>query len=624
MEEKPTRHLHNALRSNNAAPATIDKFSIDSTVVMRSQRSDYGTQTNKLSNLRNDNMKSQPLDGQKIFSDEEKNIVYSALRKIFMSDQFASSERLREFLEFIVVETLEGRGDRIKSYTIAVDVFQKSADFDSTHDPVVRITAGRLRQALDRYYLTEEADNDVKIVLQKGKYVPRFVFSKISMQQKNNTRKPRRKYIYISAYAFVFLIACIILYCVPWREFFSVHEVIERLRKNIVIVVEDTKSNAPLSDGLTAQALTNSLFRQLAAHGSVKIVELRDLQNSDDGVSALKHESENLVILRSELHNQNNGFRVDWRLLDYEDRFILWSDSANFVTGVPNLPNEVASKITSSILGVDGAMSLISSQNFNDTTVDASCVLASRRFLFEYDFVLRQKVQNCLESFSKSHPNNADVWSALSIVYLSLVRYNVSVGEDASSYRDLYNDTLSKIQHLGANTYMGELAMFYAATSRKDIESITTLGRRLLVKYKGDPGLKIRVGASLVSTGQFADGVLILKQAIEQLDTNQGLAFLALAFERYFAGDYRAAIELSRRSGHDEYYLTALIQVVASAETNDADALAIAKARLLSLRPEYEKTYYNDLNERFFDVALIKKIGQSLEKAELVSPIAHQ
>jgi hypothetical protein len=47
----------------------------------------------------------------------------------------------------VVEETLAGRGDSIKAYTIAIDCFDQEPDFDPQTDPYVRILARRLRRA---------------------------------------------------------------------------------------------------------------------------------------------------------------------------------------------------------------------------------------------------------------------------------------------------------------------------------------------------------------------------------------------------------------------------------------------------------------------------------------------
>jgi hypothetical protein len=81
---------------------------------------------------------------------------------------------LSSFLRYVVNETLEGRADRIKERTVAVNALERGNDYDSRHDPVVRIVAGKLRQALTRYYAEEGSDSPVRISIPKGQYWPVF------------------------------------------------------------------------------------------------------------------------------------------------------------------------------------------------------------------------------------------------------------------------------------------------------------------------------------------------------------------------------------------------------------------------------------------------------------------
>lgn len=96
------------------------------------------------------------------------------LRRILNSPHFDTSDRNRRFLEYVVEETLAGRHDRIKAYTIATMVFGRDDSFDPTLDPVVRMEARRLRRSLERFYLVEGEVGEVRIELPKGGYVPKF------------------------------------------------------------------------------------------------------------------------------------------------------------------------------------------------------------------------------------------------------------------------------------------------------------------------------------------------------------------------------------------------------------------------------------------------------------------
>lgn len=101
--------------------------------------------------------------------------VRSVLENILASPQFASSPQVSASLRYVVEETLEGRSDRIKAYSIAIDVLNKTEEFDPSANPIVRVLAGRLRESLAGYY---ESDNGLKqpivVTVPKGSYVPVF------------------------------------------------------------------------------------------------------------------------------------------------------------------------------------------------------------------------------------------------------------------------------------------------------------------------------------------------------------------------------------------------------------------------------------------------------------------
>jgi hypothetical protein len=96
------------------------------------------------------------------------------LGRIVHSAAFRNALRLVHFISFVVETTLAGHGRRIKAYTIAVEALGREPSFDPQADPIVRVEAGRLRQALARYYAGEGHDDPLVIELPRGTYVPVF------------------------------------------------------------------------------------------------------------------------------------------------------------------------------------------------------------------------------------------------------------------------------------------------------------------------------------------------------------------------------------------------------------------------------------------------------------------
>ena len=77
--------------------------------------------------------------------------------RIRMSPEFQAPGRGRSFLAYVIEETLAGRGSQLKAYSIAIEVFGRDSSFDAQSDPVVRIEAGRIRRALERYTTSLQA-----------------------------------------------------------------------------------------------------------------------------------------------------------------------------------------------------------------------------------------------------------------------------------------------------------------------------------------------------------------------------------------------------------------------------------------------------------------------------------
>lgn len=103
-----------------------------------------------------------------------REVVQPQLDRIIASRQFCNAPRLSRFLSYVVEESLAERLDRLKGYTIGLEVFDKPEDFDPQTDTIVRVQARALRQKLDQYYAQDGAQDPVRISVAKGSYEPAF------------------------------------------------------------------------------------------------------------------------------------------------------------------------------------------------------------------------------------------------------------------------------------------------------------------------------------------------------------------------------------------------------------------------------------------------------------------
>ena len=100
--------------------------------------------------------------------------IRDQLARILNSQEFRSSHRSKDFLKYVVENTLEGRGETLKERTIGIDVFARPASYDPADDATVRVKAGEVRKRLDRYYTLEGHADRVRIELPAGTYTPEF------------------------------------------------------------------------------------------------------------------------------------------------------------------------------------------------------------------------------------------------------------------------------------------------------------------------------------------------------------------------------------------------------------------------------------------------------------------
>jgi len=107
--------------------------------------------------------------------------VRETLERLLASQTFGRSERARKLLRYLVEREQAGEADRLKGFSIAMDVFGKDGDFDPATDAVVRVQAGRLRELLQHYFANEGIAEPVRIAIPRGGYVPAYELNAIRL-----------------------------------------------------------------------------------------------------------------------------------------------------------------------------------------------------------------------------------------------------------------------------------------------------------------------------------------------------------------------------------------------------------------------------------------------------------
>ncbi len=98
--------------------------------------------------------------------------VRDELARILASRAFERSERLRDFLRFIVERSLDEPAVPQKEYSIGTAVYGRPQSFDPRCDSIIRVEARRLRAKLAEYYTGEGWGDPIEISVPSGGYGP--------------------------------------------------------------------------------------------------------------------------------------------------------------------------------------------------------------------------------------------------------------------------------------------------------------------------------------------------------------------------------------------------------------------------------------------------------------------
>lgn len=95
--------------------------------------------------------------------------IRAHVEKIIQSGVFKKGARVTRLFEYLVTEELEGRGEHLTPYGIAIDALHANAEFDPATSSTLRVEMHRLRSSLETYY-TLRPDSPIIIEFPLGSY----------------------------------------------------------------------------------------------------------------------------------------------------------------------------------------------------------------------------------------------------------------------------------------------------------------------------------------------------------------------------------------------------------------------------------------------------------------------
>jgi len=107
-------------------------------------------------------------------TDAGRRAIQEQLERLLANARFRNSKRCPSLLRYLVENTLDGRTEHLRERSLGSDVFGRPRDYDTNTDPIVRATAGDIRKRIAQYYHEPGHENEIRIDLPPGSYVPEF------------------------------------------------------------------------------------------------------------------------------------------------------------------------------------------------------------------------------------------------------------------------------------------------------------------------------------------------------------------------------------------------------------------------------------------------------------------
>jgi adenylate cyclase len=565
--------------------------------------------------------------------------IRAQLERIIASQEFPNIGHGHAFLRYVVEEALSGRAERIKGYSIAIEVFNRNEGF-TQDDPVVRIEAGRLRRTLERYYLVAGQDDPVRIDIPKGKYIPSFTWNDsmaepVGVEGDPLPESPTPAKILRQRIPLLVLAALSVLVCIGLLAYWVVGPATSEVSARSVIASPEgpTLVIAPFANlgegpeaNLYALGLTEELLTALPRFKELKVFgrETSETLSPEIAPSHIRGKLGVRYLLAGGVRVSDRRVRVTARLLDTATSAILWSqtyDDDLRSRGLFAIQSDVADKVATAVAQPYGIIAQADAANPPPDDLDAyGCTLRFYAYRAELSVEKHLEVRECLESAVARYPSYATAWAMLSIVYLDEDRfkYNLRSGSPAPLERSL--TTARRAVELDPGNTRALQALMTALFFNQQLAESLRVGEQALATNPNDTELMGEYGTRLALGGQWGRGAALLQQALFRNPGGGGYYHGMRALAAYMLQDNDTAVDEIRQANLQKFPLFHLVAAVIYAERGMMEDAKREGATFVAMRPGFLANLSAELKSRNIPPEDQVRMTAGIRKAGLPIP----
>ncbi len=515
--------------------------------------------------------------------------VREQMARILAAPDFVRSRQLSAFLRFVVGKTIAGQAKEIKQYTVGVGALGRRRDFDPQTDPIVRITAGRLRRSLNRYYHLHGAADPIIIEIPTGTYVPAFCWNENAEARRKEAPQPTRPRPAASVTPTLALLSFEARRSDDEQRFFG-----DSLGEELAIALHR--------------------FHHLQVVGPLS----RESTEVDTGnLQAMARHYHADFVFGGRVLKSGDRVKIVVRLMDARTGKLLWSEiySSQGDGDLFEFGEDVIHRIAATLLDTYGVIPRIFLRRAvhlqKEFCVYQAILQYSRYLIADIGHPEDDAIQALQEAIIIA-PNNALLKALLSDLYLMMYQY----GADKSFLTR--GETLGKESlRLDPQCHFAHFTMAFIPYFYGQKELFIRQMRAAAHHNAYNPIVLASAGLHLGVVGEWEEGSSLMSRAI-QLNPNfpgwyYGLPFL----DAYRHGRFEEALELAKQFNSPRFFWDPLIRAATLGQLGCVEEARTAAQELLEIFPDFTTNGRELMLRALFTEELVEMLLEGLDKAGL-------
>jgi TolB-like protein len=566
--------------------------------------------------------------------------VRAQLERMMASDDFNRSPQLGAFLRFVVEAVLQGKSDRIKAYTIGVDVLRRDAKFDPQLDPIVRVEATRLRRTIDRYYAGLGADDAIRIDMPRGSYIPTFsrrpALPGVTAHSSTLDRFWSMRLLLVAAVALIVIAVVVALSqrrvpapgvaaAPPGTAQPTAAALPPGNGLPVLMMPPFAVSGTPGPRSMAAGSLQETLSNAFTHFDLVNV----QLESADHQAAAgseatpARDANADFRFSGSVEYADDGAARLLFRLIDLADGSIVWSRAIDRVLGGDDkaaAEERIVRELAGILLQPFGVIYAYQrAKVLNGTLTDPRyrCLVEIIDSFRSFDPAQQERGRDCLEQLTVRDPGFALGFSYLAAV--DLREYLYDFGQRPGDAPPLERGLTAARRGVELNPESSRAyeMVFVIQFARRELNAAFDAAAKAIALNKYDMRLLGAYGARLIADGDIDTGLATLRQAGNDGTVRPPFEEFFLFLGEYMRGDISSAIFHADQITNDSFQLGLIARALAAVAKADSEAATRALSRLVALNPAWRDDTRGTLAKFFYAPLTVDQLANDLAAAGL-------